>query len=505
MSNELSDLVRRLGRPRVLVVGDVILDRYIFGCAERISQEAPVPVLRADRHEDRLGGAASVASMLATLGAEVLLAGVTGADDQVPFVQKLFKLYGLTDELVLPDPDRPTTLKERYIGRANDRHPQQILRVDFETRTPLSGRLETGLLNAIDAHLSDCDIVLISDYDKGVCTPRLLRHVIDCAKVFRLKVLVDPIRGSDYTRYHGASCLTPNRTEAQLASGLPVGTPAEALAAGEKLRRQLDAEALVVTLDKDGMALAHADGRRQVFPTRTRQVYDITGAGDMVLSVLGLALAAGAGYDTAIALGNVAGGLEVERLGVATLTREDLLRDLAATATQPSKVLPPSDLAVELDRRRRQGDRVVFTNGCFDVLHQGHVRYLQQARALGQILVVGLNSDDSVRRLKGPGRPVNAVEARAEVLAALACVDYVTVFDEDTPLGLIETLCPHVLVKGADYRPEQVVGRELVENQGGQVVLLPLVPGQSTTRLVSQIRPAANALSPSPLAGALVP
>jgi D-beta-D-heptose 7-phosphate kinase/D-beta-D-heptose 1-phosphate adenosyltransferase len=501
----LSDLVRRWGRPRILVVGDVILDRYIFGCAERISQEAPVPVLRADKHEDRLGGAASVASMLACLGAEVILAGVVGADDQVPFVQNLLKKYGLTDELVLPDPDRPTTLKERYIGRAHDRHPQQILRVDFEVRTPLSAQLETCLMNGIDAHLSGCDIVLVSDYDKGVCTPRLLRHVIDRARVYKLKVLVDPIRGSDYSRYHASSCLTPNRTEAHLASSLPVGTAEEALAAGEKLRQQLDAEALVVTLDKDGMALAHVDGRRKVFPTRSRQVYDITGAGDMVLSVLGMALAAGADYATAIALGNVAGGLEVERLGVATLTREDILRDLAASATQPSKVLPLDDLAIELDRRRRQGERIVFTNGCFDVLHQGHVRYLQQARALGQILVVGLNSDASVRRLKGPTRPLNEAEARAEVLASLACVDYVTVFEEDTPLHLIETFRPHVLVKGADYSPDQVVGRDLVETQGGQVVLIPLVPGQSTTRLVPHLRGGSSDLAPNPAVGALVP
>jgi D-beta-D-heptose 7-phosphate kinase/D-beta-D-heptose 1-phosphate adenosyltransferase len=500
MANDLSALIRNLGQPRVLVIGDLILDRYIFGNAERISQEAPVPLLRVDKREVRLGGAASVASMLSCLGADATLAGVVGGDRQAPVVFDLLKRFGINSELVLPDPDRPTTLKERYIGRAHDRHPQQMLRVDFEDRTPLAAALETCLMNGFDAHLSSCDIVLVSDYDKGVCTPRLLRHVIDRARAFRLKVLVDPIRGSDYSRYHGASCLTPNRTEAQLASGLAVGDPAAALVAGEKLRQQLNAEALVVTLDKDGMALAHADGRRQVFPTRSRQVYDITGAGDMVLSVLGLCLAAGADYDEAVALGNVAGGLEVERLGVATLTRDDLLRDLAADVPQASKVLGPTDLAIELDRRRRQGERIVFTNGCFDILHVGHVRYLQQARDLGQTLVVGLNSDASVRRLKGPTRPVNAAEVRAEVLAALACVDYVTAFDEDTPQRLIETVRPHVLVKGADYRPDQVVGREFVESQGGQVVLLPLVPGQSTTRLVEHTRPATGQLE-TPLVG----
>jgi D-beta-D-heptose 7-phosphate kinase/D-beta-D-heptose 1-phosphate adenosyltransferase len=492
MATDLGELVRRLGRPRVLVVGDVILDRYIFGCAERISQEAPVLVLRADKnkHDERLGGAASVACMLASLGAEVLLAGVVGEDKrQAPFVRELLEKNGLSDELVLSDPERPTTEKIRYIGLAQDRHPQQILRVDYEERTPLSESLESRLIDGISSNLFQCDIVLISDYDKGVCTPRLLRHVIDQSHALGLKVLVDPIRGSDYSRYRGATCLTPNRTEASLASGVTVRNTEEALEAGEKLRRQLDAEALVVTLDRDGMALVHVDGRRQAFPTRTRQVYDITGAGDMVLSVLGLALAAGADYDAAIALGNVAGGLEVERLGVAILTREDLLRDLAASAPLPGKIHGIDQLNVELERRRRQGERIVFTNGCFDVLHAGHVRYLQQARALGQILVVGLNGDASVRRLKGPTRPLNEVEARAEVLAALDCVDYVTVFEEDTPLKLIQATRPHVLVKGADYRPEQVVGRDYVESQGGQVVLIPLVAGQSTTRLVPYLRP----------------
>ncbi len=485
MSGDLGNLVRNLGRPNVLVVGDIILDRYIFGSAERISQEAPVPVLRADKREDRLGGAACVASMVACLGAEVHLAGVTGDDDQVTSIQRLFRHFGLSSDFILTDTDRPTTLKERYIGRAQDRHPQQIIRIDYEVKTPLASTLETELLRRIDTALPHCDMVLISDYDKGVCTKRVLRHVIDRARVLGKRVLVDPIRGSDYSRYHGASCLTPNRVEASLGAGLPITNPAQALDAGEALRQNLAAEAVVVTLDKEGMALAHGDGRRLLFPTRSRQVYDITGAGDMVLSVIGLALAAGADYEDAIKLGNVAGGLEVERLGVATLTREDLLRDLATRPVpRRDKFQPLTDLLIDLERRRQQGERIVFTNGCFDVLHAGHVRYLKGARDLGHVLVVGLNSDAGVRRLKGPGRPLNDADARAEVLSALGCVDYVTVFDEETPLRLIEAIRPHVLVKGADYQLHQVVGREFVEAHGGHVVLLPLVQGQSSTRLI---------------------
>jgi D-beta-D-heptose 7-phosphate kinase/D-beta-D-heptose 1-phosphate adenosyltransferase len=513
MSHDLINLVNRLGNPTILVVGDVILDRYIFGAAERISQEAPVPILRADKREDRLGGAASVASMLAVLGVDVLLAGVTGADHEVASVQRLMRHFGIREDLLLADPDRPTTLKERFIGKASDRHPQQILRVDYEVRNPLAESLENRLIDALDARLAECAIVLVSDYDKGVCTQRVLRHVIDRARALGKRVLVDPIRGSDYHRYRGASCLTPNRVEAALGSGLPVRSPAEALVAGEHLRRQLEAEAMVVTLDKEGMALSHADGRSQVFPTRSRQVYDITGAGDMVLSVLGLALAAGADYDAAIALGNVAGGLEVERLGVATLTRADLLRDLAdRPVPRRDKLQSLGDLLIDLENRRQKGERIVFTNGCFDVLHAGHVRYLKQARDLGHCLVLGLNSDASVRRLKGPGRPLNPADMRAEVLAALGCVDYVVEFNEDTPLRLIEAVRPHVLVKGADYRPEQVAGRDFVESYGGMVVLIPLVPGQSTTRLVPFLdrkepadegprpaaEPAANAITAAP-------
>lgn len=492
MDPNLRDAIDRLGRPRVLVVGDVILDRYVFGSAERISQEAPVPILRADQREERLGGAASVASMLARLGADVTLAGVLGDDDQVPRVRRLLGSFGLRDDCLVADAERPTTLKERYIGRAQDRHPQQILRVDFEVRTPLSAELESRMCDRVNGVLGGCDIILVSDYGKGVCTPTVLRHLV--ANAGGRRVVVDPIRGTDYAHYEGVSCLTPNRTEVQLATGLSAANPALALDAGEQLRRRLGAEAVVVTLDKEGMVLAHRDGRRQVFPTRPRQVYDITGAGDMVLSVLGLALAAGLDYDTAIILGNVAGGLEVEQMGVVTLTRDDLIRDLARMpAVRAGKILPLSELLSDLEAARHKGEQIVFTNGCFDVLHAGHVRYLNQARALGQKLVVGLNSDASVRRLKGPSRPLNDARARAEVLAALGCVDYVVVFAEDTPQALIEAVRPHVLVKGADYRPEEVIGRDFVEAQGGRLVLLPLVAGQSSSRLIPFLTPKADA------------
>jgi D-beta-D-heptose 7-phosphate kinase/D-beta-D-heptose 1-phosphate adenosyltransferase len=491
MPAELIDLVQRLGQPRVLVVGDLMLDRYIWGDAERISQEAPVILLHADQREERLGGASSVATLLRALGAKVSVCGVVGADQDGSRIRQILTDLGIDHEGVITDTSRPTTVKERYIGRAQHRHPQQMIRVDYENTAPVSGAIEAELIKVTGHLLRRADIVLVSDYDKGVCTPAFLTATIAGAKGRGLRTLADPIRGRDYRKYHGCSSMTPNRLEAGLATGRSVSHPEEALAAAQQLREQLDLEAAVVTLDKDGMALVHRDGRRQVFPTRPRQVYDITGAGDMVLSVLGMALAAGADYDLAIQLANVAGGLEVEKIGVATVTRDEILRDLLrAMPVGPEKILDVGQLGHELDSRRRLGQRVAFTNGCFDLLHVGHVRYLQAARAQADLLVVGLNSDASVRALKGDGRPVNGVEARSTVLAALQTVDYVCVFDETTPLELIQSVRPDVLVKGADYRKDEVVGAEFVESYGGRVFLAPLQPGYSTTRLLEHLEAA---------------
>jgi D-beta-D-heptose 7-phosphate kinase/D-beta-D-heptose 1-phosphate adenosyltransferase len=391
----------------------------------------------------------------------------------------------IDDLLVLPLDDRPTTLKERYVGRAQDRHPQQMIRVDYETRDPIPQEIEAQLQAELPAALAWADVVLVSDYDKGLCTPALLRAVIDASRDAGVKVLVDPIRSSDYARYRGVHCMTPNRLEAQLATGVAITRAEEALAVGKILVESLFLEAVLVTLDRDGMALVRADGRAKLMPTRPRQVYDITGAGDMVLAGVGLCLASGADYDEAAALGNVAGGLEVEKFGVALLTREEILRELLDHhRPDGSKFLSREQLLAEVKRRRRAGQTIVFTNGCFDWLHPGHVRLLREAAACGDYLVVGLNSVESVRRLKGPGRPISPVEARAEVLSALEAVDAVTIFDEDTPLALIAAALPDVLVKGGDYQPAEVVGRAEVEAAGGRLVLIPLSEGHSTTSLV---------------------
>jgi D-beta-D-heptose 7-phosphate kinase/D-beta-D-heptose 1-phosphate adenosyltransferase len=488
MSADLIDLVQRLGQPHVLIVGDLMLDRYVWGNAERISQEAPVILLHADKREERLGGASSVATMLRALGARVALAGVIGADADAARIRQLLAELEIDQESVVSDPGRPSTVKERYIGRAQHRHPQQMIRVDYEARQPVPAARESALVQAIEHQLRKADIVLISDYDKGVCTPVVLAATIAGARQRGLRTIADPIRGPDYRKYQGCSAMTPNRLEAGLATGRGIHSTEEALAAAAQLREQLDMEAAIITLDKDGMALVHRDGRRQVFPTRPRQVYDITGAGDMVMSVLGMALAAGADYDPAIRLANIAGGLEVEKIGVVTVTRDEMLRDLLRSSPSgDQKILQREALRHELESRRRLGQRLAFTNGCFDVLHAGHVQYLQEARAQADLLLVGLNSDASIRSLKGHGRPIHSQDARALVLAALQVVDYITLFDEPTPLALIEAVRPDVLVKGADYRKDQVIGATLVESYGGRVHLAPFREGFSTTRIVQQL------------------
>ncbi len=501
------DLIRRmenLGSPRIAVVGDLILDRYVWGYAERISQEAPVPLLRADQREHRLGGAASVATMLRALGAQVRLIGGVGHDPEASVVRQMLKEHEIDDRWVVSLDDRPTTLKERYIGRAQDRHPQQMIRVDYETRDPIPAMVEARLHAELPAALEWADVVLISDYGKGVCTPGLLRAVIETAQSRHVKVLADPIRSSDYGRYHGVHCMTPNRLEAQLATGMTIAKPEDALRVGQHLVESLGMEAVLVTLDRDGMALVRADGRAELLPTRPRQVYDITGAGDMVLSVVGLCIACGADYDEAAELGNIAGGLEVEKFGVALLSRTEILRDLVDHHhPEQSKLLDRKHLIAEVQRRRLAGQTVVFTNGCFDLLHPGHVRLLREAADQGDFLVVGLNSDASVRRLKGANRPINPAEARAEVLSALKVVDAVTIFDEDTPLDLITATRPHVLVKGGDYRPDEVVGRREVESAGGRLVLIPTVEGHSTTTMVR--RASERAVTPHPTESPLAP
>jgi D-beta-D-heptose 7-phosphate kinase / D-beta-D-heptose 1-phosphate adenosyltransferase len=487
-SSDLAGLVRGWGEPRILVVGDLILDRYTWGDAERISPEAPVLVLRSDRSEHRLGGAAGVARLLRGLGAKVSLLGLVGDDPEGTIVESLLDEAGIDRHAVRREPGRVTTLKERLMGRARDRQAQQILRVDREAPASLSPRSQAEFDERLPGLIADHDTVLISDYAKGACPPEFLSRLISHAHSAGKPVLVDPARGVEYGRYRGASAITPNRFEAGEAIGNRISSPDQALDVGRELCRRFDIGAAIVTLDRDGMALALRVGGASLHPTRPRRLCDVTGAGDMVLAALGLAIAGGASLEQAVRFANIAGGLEVERVGVEPISRFEILAELEPSQVAPGKVLALADLLPLVEVRRGRGERIVLTNGCFDLLHPGHLRSLEEAGKLGDCLVVALNSDAAVRRLKGPGRPILDQHGRSAMLAGLASVDFITPFDEDTPIELIRAIRPDVLVKGGDYALDEVVGRDIVESYGGTVILAKLIEGWSTTDLVRRIR-----------------
>lgn len=481
----LLNTLDQIGSPRILVLGDLILDRYTIGNAERISPEAPVLVLDADQQQSCLGGAASVASLLRGLGAEVALAGCLGDDAEAEVVKQLLEGQGI-EGLILHDSDHPTTSKERFLGKSSGRYPQQILRVDRERAEGLSSALEERLARIVCAQLSDFQNLLISDYAKGVCTPRLLEKVFAAAKEIGIPVLVDPARLVDYSRYRGATVLIPNRVEAALATGRKSLTTEEAIPAGRFLRQVCQAEAVLVKLDRDGMVLV-ADTTQHI-RTTPREVHDVTGAGDMVLAMLGLC--AGFSFWESAQLANIAAGLEVQRLGVAQIRRAEIRAELARSCKSgqaESKLVALDEMARLAESYRQNGKRVVLANGCFDLLHVGHASYLQEAAQLGDVLVVAVNSDHSVRALKGPARPVIPQQDRAAMLAALEAVDHVLIFDEDTPHELLRRIRPDVLVKGGTYSTEEVVGREVVEAYGGHVRVTGRLEGVSTTHIVNSL------------------
>lgn len=494
MSYQLVELVQRLGEPRVLVLGDVILDRYVWGDAERISQEAPVILLREDKQEVRLGGAANVANMLRGLEAQATIASVTGSDADAATLRGELEAAGVDCSLLVEDKGRPTTVKVRYIGRAQNRHPHQILRVDREVRTPIDQVVTDRLWNAIELRLDEFGCILISDYAKGVCSPVLVQRLIQAARSRGIPVIVDPASTGDCTAYRGATALTPNRLETSRAAKCDVRNDAEAFAAGKKLVREHDLDHIFVTLDSDGIAVVKSDGPAVRLPTRKRQVYDITGAGDMVLAMIGVAAAAGISPENLARLANIAGGLEVEKIGCVPITRDEILADLLAhhrTGDGEKVVESLEELSRQVEARRRVGQKIVLTNGCFDLLHPGHVACLQQAAREGDCLVVAVNSDESVRSLnKGPDRPIVPETQRAGMLAALEAVDYVYIFGESTPHRVLEKLRPDVLCKGGTYAKTEIVGWEFVESYGGVAKPLGVVPGLSTTKLLNSIRAA---------------
>ncbi len=480
----LAGLVGDFAGRRILCVGDVMVDHSLYGEVKRLSPEAPVPVVRVTREASELGGAGNVARNIAALGASCAFVSIIGDDRGGQQASELLAKLPNTDPYLRVARGRETTIKNRFFSL--DGH--QLLRADRETVMPLAPADLDDLRRAAAAEVARCDAVILSDYAKGMLTTGLAAAVIAAARAAGKPVIVDP-KGAGYERYRGATIITPNRAELAEATGMKADTDAAIIAAAQALRGHTAADAILVTRSGEGMSLVTSSGVYHL-PAENREVADVTGAGDTVIAVFSLAVASGAPLVAAARLANVAAGIVVGRQGTAVATTGDLTAALlhSGLTGAEGKIVDRATAAAKAADWRRQGLKVGFTNGCFDLLHPGHISLLHQARAACDRLVVGLNSDASVKRLKGETRPVQNESARATVMASLASADLVVIFPEDTPLDLIKQLRPDVLVKGADYTRDKVVGGDLVESYGGRVLLADVVPSFSTTATIASLK-----------------
>jgi D-beta-D-heptose 7-phosphate kinase/D-beta-D-heptose 1-phosphate adenosyltransferase len=473
----ISDLLSRFAMTKLMVVGDVMLDSYWHGVTSRISPEAPVPIVRVENEEARLGGAGNVALNSSVLGAQTRLLGLVGSDSIADQVQALLQSGGVVSQLQRV-PGSKTITKLRIVSRH-----QQLIRLDFEDHFPKWDA--EALLSDFTAQLTDVDIVILSDYSKGAL--RSSTDLISAARAARKQVIIDP-KGTDFERYRGATLITPNLSEFEAVVG-KCNSDADIEARGVVLRDQLDLEAILITRSENGMTLLARGHEPRHLPTRAQEVFDVTGAGDTVVATLGVAIGSGLSLYEAVTLSNIAAGIVVSKLGTATVSPTELVRVLqGGTESHLRCVFEEDDVLIQIETARGKGERIVMTNGCFDILHPGHIDYLEKAKALGDRLVVAVNDDSSVRRLKGESRPINTLSTRMRMLSALACVDWVVPFKEDTPNRLYCKLLPDVLVKGGDYTEDQVAGAECVKAAGGQVQILDFLDGHSTSALITKIR-----------------
>jgi D-beta-D-heptose 7-phosphate kinase/D-beta-D-heptose 1-phosphate adenosyltransferase len=468
---------------RVLVAGDFMLDEYLWGRVERINPEAPVPVVEVQRETRTLGGAGNVVNNLAALGARVEVLGLVGEDRPGELLRRELARLGVSAEGLFTDPRRRTSRKTRVMAGS-----QQVVRIDRETRNPVSPQVAEAAQEYLESRLPALDALILSDYGKGALTPVFLQELIRRARDRGLSVVVDP-KGADYTRYAGATVITPNRKEAQLAARRDLETWQDLEAAGADLVKSLSLDFLLITLGPDGMALFDRSGPPTRLPARTREVFDVSGAGDTVVAVVALALAQWRDPLLAAALANIAAGVVVGKVGTAPVFRGELERELGRPGARlEEKIVDLTELSLRVSHLQAQGKKVVFTNGCFDLLHAGHIKFLEDARSLGDALVVAVDTDASVRRVKGEGRPIIGEESRLRILAALEVVDYVSLFTSEELPDLLRSLRPDVLTKGGNYEEEQVAGREIVQAYGGEVRLVPVTETVSVSELINRIR-----------------
>jgi D-beta-D-heptose 7-phosphate kinase / D-beta-D-heptose 1-phosphate adenosyltransferase len=460
----------------ILVIGDLMLDKYWMGETSRISPEAPVPIIKVTGSDTRLGGAANAALNVRSLGANVSVAGIIGNDENGRSLQSLLNEHHIKD-LSISSSTSPTIMKLRMISRN-----QQLVRADFEEKFPVDA-IQAITRQCCDL-LKQYDVILLSDYNKGTldhCT-----ELLAAAKKTGTKVIIDP-KGNDFSKYRGAYLLTPNMSEFETIVG-KCQSEQDMFSKAKQLIADLDLNALLLTRSEKGMTLFYPDGTHHHFNAKAHEVYDVTGAGDTVIATLATAIAKGIALETAVMLSNTAAGIAVGRMGAATVTPLELKLALESANSRPQGITTPEELKTLVDFEKSLGKKVVFTNGCFDILHSGHVQYLQEARALGDRLIVAINDDESVKRLKGPTRPINTVEDRMAVMSSLKCVDWVVSFSSDTPEDLLRLLQPDILVKGGDYGIDGVVGSDIVKAYGGEVKVLSLQQGVSTTNIIDSIK-----------------
>lgn len=486
MREELIDVVKHhfpKAEKSALVIGDLMLDRYLIGEVERISPEAPVPVVLLKQQNERAGGAANVAANLALLGISTTMAGVIGDDTEGRSLLQMLKALHINSDAVISSAERPTVTKTRILGGH-----QQMMRLDMESRSAFTQNETAALLKQINTALAKKPaVVILSDYAKGVLSEALCRAVIEQAKSLGIPVLVDP-KGRDYSKYHGATALTPNKKETAEACGVAITDHENLLKEAIKLRDALGLEFLAVTRGEEGISLLEKAEIIHI-PAAAKQVFDVSGAGDTVIATLAAGLIHGLSHHQAFELANIAAGIVVGKVGTVPIIREELLAELLSQGTfeQADKICSLDTLINRVKQWKAQKQRIVFTNGCFDLLHSGHVTYLEAAKKTGDKLILGLNTDRSVSAIKGPSRPVIHEADRARVLAALEAIDAVVLFDEDTPLSLIDAIRPDVIVKGSDYTEEQVVGGKEVKSWGGKVALIDIVPGRSTSGIIEKL------------------
>jgi D-beta-D-heptose 7-phosphate kinase / D-beta-D-heptose 1-phosphate adenosyltransferase len=471
---------RQFAANDVLIVGDLILDHYLWGSVERTTPEAPVPIVRHERDSWTLGGAANVAHNVAALGGRPRLVGVIGKDTDGELLKSHLREAGIAVAHVVTDPARPTTVKTRIMSMG-----QQVLRMDREDTAPLSSPVVRKVIASVRALIPKSRIVILSDYGKGALSDEVVTAIRDMAHHAGIAVLVDP-KGRNYEKYRGVDLLTPNQKEASLASGISITSVVDLEQAARAIIRQCHLNALVVTRGAEGIAVMRT--RRPAFqaPAKAREVFDVTGAGDTTIATLGLGLAAGLSLEDAAILANHAGGIVVGKLGVATVSPAELKAALDGGAS-PNKIRTLDELRILVANQQTRGRKVALTNGCFDLLHPGHIRFLHEARRQGDLLVIALNTDRSVRALKGQGRPILPQDERAAILSALESVDYVVLFDELTPDNLLRELRPDVLVKGRNIAENEIVGRDIVESYGGRVCRLPILHTSNVGDLVDSI------------------